>query len=103
MSPPSGAPLGILPRLAAALIGLAAIFYTSSLAFQTLKYLGVAYLLVVAWRTLKEKGALTPDEETVARTPLHVIGSAILVNILNPKLSLFFLRLPTPDRKRRRP
>jgi threonine/homoserine/homoserine lactone efflux protein len=85
-----GCTLGILPHLAAALIGLAAVFYTSALAFQTLKYLGVAYLLFLAWHTLKEKGALTPDQEAVGRTPVQVIVSAILVNILNPKLSLFF-------------
>lgn len=86
-----GCTLGILPHLAAALVGLGALFYTSALAFQTLKYLGVAYLLFLAWRTLKEKGALTREEEIVERTPFQVILSAILVNILNPKLTLFFL------------
>ena len=85
-----GCTLGILPHLAAALVGLAALFYTSALAFQTLKYLGVAYLLFLAWRTLKEKGALTPAEEIVERTPFQVIVSAILINILNPKITLFF-------------
>jgi threonine/homoserine/homoserine lactone efflux protein len=85
-----GCTLGIVPHLAAALAGLAAIFYASSLVFQTLKYLGVAYLLFLAWRTLSEKDAVAPDEESVARTPLQVIVSAVLVNILNPKLSLFF-------------
>lgn len=85
-----GCTLGIVPHLAAALVGLAALFYTSALAFQTLKYLGVAYLLFLAWRTLKEKGVLTPEKEIVERTPLQVIVSAILVNILNPKLTLFF-------------
>src|ERR671936_3227651 len=71
-----GCALGIVPHLAAALVGLAAVFYTSALAFQTLKYLGVAYMLVLAWRTLKEQGALTPDEEAVGRTPVQVIVSA---------------------------
>lgn len=85
-----GCTLGILPHLAAALVGLAALFYTSALAFQALKYLGVTYLLFLAWRTLKEKGVFTPEEEIVERTPLQVIVSAILVNILNPKLTLFF-------------
>lgn len=85
-----GCTLGILPHLAAALVGLAALFYASALAFQALKYLGVAYLLFLAWRTVKEKGALMPEEEIVERTPFQVIVSAILVNILNPKLTLFF-------------
>jgi threonine/homoserine/homoserine lactone efflux protein len=85
-----GCTLGILPHLAAALLGLAAVFHTSAVAFQTLKYLGVAYLLVLAWHTLKEKGTLTPSEGPVGRTPRQVVVSAVLVNILNPKLSLFF-------------
>ena len=55
-----------------------------------LKYLGVAYLLFIAWRTLREKGALAVEEETVARSATNVIVSAILVNILNPKLTIFF-------------
>jgi len=86
-----GCTLGILPHIAAALAGLAAIFYASAVAFQTLKYLGVAYLLVLAWRTLREKGALMPDEDTIGRTNRQVIVSGVLVNIFNPKLALFFL------------
>ena len=41
--------LGIVPHMAAAIIGLAALLHTSALAFQILKYLGVAYLLYMAW------------------------------------------------------
>jgi threonine/homoserine/homoserine lactone efflux protein len=100
-----GCTLGVLPHLAAALVGLAAVIYASSLAFQTLKYLGVAYLLFLAWRTLKEKSTFTPDDAGVGRTPVQVIVSAILANLLNPKLSLFFfaflpqfIRADDPDR-----
>lgn len=88
-----GCTLGILPHMAAAIVGLAALLYTSSLAFQTLKYLGVAYLLFMAWRTLREKGALTVDEDphdVASRSAAQVVISAILVNVLNPKLSIFF-------------
>lgn len=85
-----GCTLGTIPHLAAAVVGLATLLQTSAAAFQTLKILGVGYLLLLAWRTLREKGALTPDEDNVGRTPAQVIVSAILVNILNPKLSLFF-------------
>jgi threonine/homoserine/homoserine lactone efflux protein len=84
-----GCTLGIIPHMVAALTGLAALMHTSAVAFQTLKYVGVAYLLVIAWRTLKEKGALTV-EETAPRSTTQVIVSAILVNILNPKLTIFF-------------
>jgi threonine/homoserine/homoserine lactone efflux protein len=85
-----GCTLGIIPHMVAAVTGLAALLHTSAVAFQVLKYLGVAYLLFIAWRTLKEKGALTVDKEATPRSATKVIVSAILVNILNPKLTIFF-------------
>jgi threonine/homoserine/homoserine lactone efflux protein len=85
-----GCTLGIVPHMVAAITGLAALLHTSAVAFQALKYVGVAYLLFVAWRTLKEKGALTVQSETGPRSASSVIISAILVNILNPKLTIFF-------------
>src|SRR2546421_4431054 len=85
-----GCTLGIVPHMVAAITGLAALLHTSAVAFQGLKYLGVAYLLFIAWRTLRETGALAVEEETVARSATSVIVSAILVNILNPKLTIFF-------------
>jgi len=86
-----GCTLGILPHMAAAILGLAALLHASALAFQTFKYLGVAYLLYMAWSALKEKGALQVEQETSARSVLQVTIQAILINILNPKLSIFFL------------
>jgi threonine/homoserine/homoserine lactone efflux protein len=86
-----GCTLGIVPHMAAAIMGLAALLHTSALAFQTLKYLGVAYLLYMAWDTLREKGALRVEKEVGTRSTIQVIVSAILINILNPKLSIFFL------------
>ena len=86
-----GCTLGILPHMAAAIMGLAALLHTSALAFQVLKYLGIAYLLYMAWSTLRERGALSVEKESGARSASQVIVSAILVNILNPKLSIFFL------------
>ena len=85
-----GCTLGIIPHLLAAITGLAALLHTSALAFQTLKYLGVAYLLYMAWATLREKGALAVREEAAPRSSLNVILSGILINILNPKLTIFF-------------
>jgi threonine/homoserine/homoserine lactone efflux protein len=85
-----GCTLGIVPHMAAAILGLAALLHTSALAFQTFKYLGVAYLLYMAWMTLKEHGALKIEKEVGARSAIQVIVSAILINILNPKLSIFF-------------
>ena len=85
-----GCTLGIIPHMVAAITGLAALLHTSAVAFQTLKYVGVAYLLVLAWTTLKEKGALTVENQTAPRSATNVIVSAILINILNPKLTVFF-------------
>ena len=86
-----GCTIGIVPHMAAAIMGLAAILHTSALAFQAFKYLGVAYLLYLAWSTLREHGALSVETETGARSALRVTTTAILINILNPKLSIFFL------------
>jgi threonine/homoserine/homoserine lactone efflux protein len=85
-----GCTLGILPHMAAAVFGLAAVLHASALAFQTLKFAGVAYLLYMAWSTLKERGALHVDGRAPARSDLQVTVTAILVNLLNPKLSIFF-------------
>ncbi|MDB5537704.1 MAG: lysine transporter LysE [Devosia sp.] len=85
-----GCTLGTLPHMAAAITGLAAVLHTSALAFDVIKYLGVAYLLYMAWNTLRETGALSVDADAAPRSPLQVIVSGILINILNPKLSIFF-------------
>ena len=86
-----GCTIGIVPHMAAAIMGLAALLHTSALAFQTFKYLGVAYLLYMAWNTLSERGALSVDKDVGARSAVQVTVEAILINILNPKLSIFFL------------
>jgi len=85
-----GCTLGIVPHMLAAITGLAALLHTSALAFQILKYLGVAYLLYMAWTTLQEKGALSVEGRTAPRSARKVITSGILINILNPKLTIFF-------------
>jgi threonine/homoserine/homoserine lactone efflux protein len=85
-----GCTLGIVPHMLAAVLGLAALLHTSALAFQTIKYAGVAYLLYMAWNTLRERGALTVESDAPVRSDLQVIVSAVLVNTLNPKLSIFF-------------
>ena len=63
-----GCTLGIVPHMAAAIMGLAALLHTSALAFQAFKYLGVAYLLYMAWNTLRERGALRVETEVDARS-----------------------------------
>jgi threonine/homoserine/homoserine lactone efflux protein len=97
-----GCTLGIVPHMAAAILGLAALLHTSALAFQTLKWLGVAYLLFMAWQAFNEHGALKIEKDVGARSDLGVIVHAILINVLNPKLSIFFFAflpqfVPTDD------
>ena len=90
-----GCTLGIVPHMLAAMLGLAAVLHTSALAFAVLKYCGVAYLLYMAWQALREQGALAVDARGDAsldgRSSRRVIVTGILINILNPKLSIFFL------------
>jgi threonine/homoserine/homoserine lactone efflux protein len=86
----AGCTLGIVPHMAAAITGLAALLHTSAVAFGVLKYLGVAYLLYLAWSTLRERGALAVDEPEAPRPARKTIGTAVLINILNPKLTIFF-------------
>ena len=85
-----GCTLGIVPHIAAAVTGLAAVLHTSALAFEIIKYLGVAYLLYMAWRTFMDRDALGVEEDRVPRSVRQTIVSGILLNILNPKLSIFF-------------
>jgi threonine/homoserine/homoserine lactone efflux protein len=86
-----GCTLGVLPSMAAAILGLAAVLHTSAVAFAAIKYAGVVYLLYMAWGTLRERGALSLQPQTTAASPGRIIGTAVLINILNPKLSIFFL------------
>jgi threonine/homoserine/homoserine lactone efflux protein len=85
-----GCTLGIVPHLAAAATGLAALMHASALAFQGLKYAGVAYLLFLAWTTLRDKGALGVDAAEPS-SAWRTIRQAVLLNLLNPKLTIFFV------------
>lgn len=84
-----GCTLGIVPHMIAAITGLAALLHTSAVAFSIVKWAGVAYLLYMAWATLREKGALTVSEDAPASAGRTIV-SAVLINVLNPKLTIFF-------------
>ena len=86
-----GCTLGIIPAATASIIGLAAIFHTSALAFQILKYLGVAYLFYMAWTILRSGGAISLERRHSEGSVTRVVIAGALLNVLNPKLSLFFL------------
>lgn len=85
-----GCTLGIVPHLVAAVTGTAALLRASGLAFDTLRIAGVGYLLFMAITTWRDKSELVVDDDRAPRPPLRVIGSAILSNALNPKLTVFF-------------
>ena len=87
----AGCTLGIVPHMTAAIFGLAALLHTSSVAFQVLKFAGVAYLLYMAWSTLRERGALEVASNHDTKPLGRVALTGGLINILNPKLSIFFL------------
>lgn len=87
-----GCTLGIVPHLMASIFGLAALLHTSSLAFQAFKYAGVIYLLFLAWGMWRQTGSIRFDNnETPATSHFRIALQAMLINILNPKLSIFFL------------
>ncbi|MFL5843706.1 MAG: LysE family translocator [Solirubrobacteraceae bacterium] len=82
--------LGIVPHIAAAITGAAALMNASAVAFQTLKILGVAYLLFMAVTTLRERGALQVDEAAAPLSTRAVLRDGLVLNLLNPKLTIFF-------------
>ncbi|EAR10709.1 LysE family translocator [Reinekea blandensis] len=86
-----GCTLGIIPSLLASVFGLAAIFHTSALAFQIVKYVGAAYLLFLAWQIWRSSTPLSVQEEQTDNRLSGLVLKGFLLNILNPKLSIFFL------------
>ncbi len=87
-----GCTLGILPAALASIIGLAALLHTSAMAFQVIKFVGVAYLIYMAWGMLRQGGTLELTEDRGGTRPAwRIIVQGMLLNVLNPKLSLFFL------------
>ncbi len=91
-----GCTIGIVPSLAAATLGLAAVLHTSALLFNLVKFAGVAYLLYLAWQAIRSGGALSVSAERKPQLGLVVARRAALINFLNPKLSVFFLALLPP-------
>jgi len=85
--------VGIVPHLVLAITGLAALLHASAVAFSTIKYLGVAYLLHLAWTTWRDRSSLVAEESDPAAPKLtfaSVLGTGIVINLLNPKLTIFF-------------
>lgn len=86
-----GCTAGILPHLLASVLGLSALLHTSALAFEVLRYAGVAYLLYLAYATWRDRSAFAMNDAPTATTARGLMIRGFLLNILNPKLTIFFL------------
>jgi threonine/homoserine/homoserine lactone efflux protein len=86
-----GCTLGIVPHVAASLVGLAALLHASATAFQIVKVLGVLYLFYMAWSVLRDGGTFEVSEDRAPSGLVKKVANGFLLNILNPKLSIFFL------------
>jgi threonine/homoserine/homoserine lactone efflux protein len=86
-----GCTAGIIPHLLASILGLSALLHTSALAFDMLKYAGVAYLLYVAYATWRDRSAFAVSDSPVVASASSLMLRGLLMNILNPKLTIFFL------------
>ncbi|CRM11304.1 LysE family translocator [Pseudomonas sp. 52 E 6] len=86
-----GCTAGIIPHLLASILGLSALLHTSALAFDMLKYAGVAYLLYVAYATWRDRSAFAVSETPALSSARTLMLRGLLMNILNPKLTIFFL------------
>lgn len=91
-----GCTFGIVPHLLAAIFGLAAILHTSAILFTAVKFAGVGYLLYLAWQAVRSDGALAIQPNRSRDADWRIARQGALINILNPKLSIFFLALLPP-------
>ena len=86
-----GCTLGIVPHMLAAMLGLSGIMQAGSVVFEAVRWVGVAYLVFMGFSMIREAGTLPLDEQDVPGDPAgKVVWRGILVNLLNPKLTLFF-------------
>lgn len=86
-----GCTLGIVPHILASSLGLAAVLHTSAIIFQGFKFVGAAYLLYLAWATIRDKGPVRFEASKTKASSFKTVRTGFLINILNPKLSIFFL------------
>jgi threonine/homoserine/homoserine lactone efflux protein len=97
-----GCTTGIIPHLTASILGLSAILHMSAVTFHVIKYAGVAYLMYLSWSMWRQSGSLRVNSPESAKSLWQIVAKGFLINILNPKLSIFFFAfLPlfvTPNR-----
>jgi threonine/homoserine/homoserine lactone efflux protein len=86
-----GCTVGIVPHLLASILGLSFVLHMSAAVFQGLKFAGVIYMLYLSWMIWHENGALVFDSAFASENPWQIALKAVLLNIFNPKLTIFFL------------
>jgi threonine/homoserine/homoserine lactone efflux protein len=85
-----GCTAGIVPHLLATVVGLAAVLHASALAFDVLRYAGAAYLFYIAVATWRDRSAFAVDAGVARSSPRRLVTRAVWLNLLNPKLTIFF-------------
>ncbi|OLP57533.1 lysine transporter LysE [Rhizobium rhizosphaerae] len=86
-----GCTLGILPHLVAGVLGLSAVLAASATLFRAIQIAGVLYLLLMAWRTWRDREAFSVEAAEDRPAAFGIVLAAIGLNLFNPKLPLFFL------------
>jgi threonine/homoserine/homoserine lactone efflux protein len=86
----AGCTLGIVPHILASILGLSALLNMSAQVFSALKILGAMYLLYLAWNMWREAGTLELKKKSAETSASRIIIRAIAINLLNPKLTIFF-------------
>lgn len=86
-----GCTTGIIPHLTVSILGLSAILHMSAIAFQVIKYAGVIYLMYLSWSMWRQTGSLQVNSPESTKSLWQIVAKGFLINILNPKLSIFFL------------
>ena len=86
-----GCTLGIVPHMLAAMLGLSAIMQAGSVVFEVVRYAGVIYLVFMGFSMIRDAGVLPLDDGNASIDPMGpVVWRGILLNVLNPKLTVFF-------------
>jgi threonine/homoserine/homoserine lactone efflux protein len=85
-----GCTLGIVPHILASILGLSALLNMSAQVFSVLKWAGAFYLLYLAWQMWQEAGTLEIHRKSTETSFKNIILKAIAINLLNPKLTIFF-------------
>ncbi len=86
-----GTTAGVSVHVLAAAAGVAAILHASAVLFSIVKYAGAAYLIYLAWRTLRSRAVFMPDGRSTPAGWRRIFWAGFGINILNPKVSVFFL------------